>query len=463
MPKLLARLVAPTPLPDRAEEAEFWDEYSNEGRATAATGLAVGALITAAAEVLATIRPFTSYSPPELHYLRILLVVVLATFSYLLAKKSEINRSTYQAMAGVPCAIALVALNTIWVIRSFGGDAPPPSGRMATLTILSIWLCVGFLRLGTHQLTGLTVFVGGVTSIAILKADNDDSVVLLAYIAFAALSARIYCIERESRERLLFSQARELYSLSDELRNSLRQERASSETMNSMIRALSHDLRQPLASASLYCSALMRTGASSATGGSLTRKIKYCVDVALAELECILDRDLRTPGGVGTQTEVAISTLFDRLIEIYDPLAQDRGATLRRCGHNLWGLYGITDEIYLMRSLGNLIDNAIKFAGNSESTPSILVCATRLKDVIRIDVIDNGRGFSAQEFAKSERHRKSTTQPRSRGLGLKSAEMLLNSIPHHRMIIHKLRRSGGRVSVYLPRAKSDTNAASKGR
>jgi signal transduction histidine kinase len=128
----------------------------------------------------------------------------------------------------------------------------------------------------------------------------------------------------------------------------------------------------------------------------------------------------------GALSEVEIGTVINDVVELYEPVADENGMTIR---------VGSVDSLKLRvsrellgQALANLIDNAIKYAAPlpcAESRPiAVTVSAVREGAHLVIKVADNGIGIAAadrqrvlQRFVRLEQSR---SQPGS-GLGLSLA------------------------------------------
>lgn len=152
--------------------------------------------------------------------------------------------------------------------------------------------------------------------------------------------------------------------------------------------AASHDLRQPLHALQLFLADLSRL-TNSPEQRVLVGRIEAATSAMTAQLRSLLDISRLDMANITPENKlVSLDEIFDQLSAVYFPTAQaggtrlmfkPRSATLE------------TDPALLIRLLGNLVDNAIKFSPRG----SVLVCARWRANAVRIEVRDNGQGIPA--------------------------------------------------------------------
>jgi signal transduction histidine kinase len=156
--------------------------------------------------------------------------------------------------------------------------------------------------------------------------------------------------------------------------------------------AASHDLRQPLYAMLLFADDLGRTDLDADQEKTLER-LRRLIQSMTVQLQQLLE--LSRLDMLETQpqhADLGMADLFMELADIHSPKARHRGTQL--VFHpGPWSIR--SDAQLLMRLLGNLIDNALKFAHEG----TVLVCARRRKTGILIQVRDNGPGIPSQDKA----------------------------------------------------------------
>ncbi|MFP3562779.1 response regulator [Paraburkholderia sp. SIMBA_030] len=126
----------------------------------------------------------------------------------------------------------------------------------------------------------------------------------------------------------------------------------------------------------------------------------------LAEIDAGVRRSGFMPGD--------LETIVSDAVEFYQPVAELRRVTLslRTSGD----LMVISDPLLLAQAIGNLIDNALKFARDEGE---INVVATRGDDMISISVADDGPGIPDEEKSKvTERFYRGDASRGTPGVGL---------------------------------------------
>lgn len=150
--------------------------------------------------------------------------------------------------------------------------------------------------------------------------------------------------------------------------------------------AASHDLRQPLHALQLFLGDLARLS-ESPEQRLLVQRIESATHAMTGQLRSMLDISrLDMANIVPQRATLQLIDIFDQLAATYSPAAEaarvrllfrPRSATLE------------TDAALLIRLLGNLVDNAIKFSPGG----TVLVCARWRANAVRIEIRDNGKGI----------------------------------------------------------------------
>ena len=172
-----------------------------------------------------------------------------------------------------------------------------------------------------------------------------------------------------------------------DLREALRQVEQKELSKSRFLAATSHDLRQPLYAARLFLDNLASTLQDSHQLDS-ARKVQQALETISGQLCLFLD--LSRMDGADTRIDKhdkSTIVLFEELADIYGQTA--RQANVRLLFHP--GEFVLhTDSHLLSRLLANLIDNAIKFSPGG----TVLVCARRAEEGLKIQVRDNGQGIA---------------------------------------------------------------------
>jgi len=175
--------------------------------------------------------------------------------------------------------------------------------------------------------------------------------------------------------------------------------------------AVAHDLRTPLTRvrAQLY-----RAGQQP----DITPLLAGKVEAALADLDMVLERftallrisELETGSRRAGFHTVDLAALARAALDLYEPLAEERGIAMTLEAADGAQVFG--DDKLLFEAVGNLIDNAIKFA---PAGGRVDVRVLRAGDEVRIEIRDNGPGIPADQ-------RKAVLRRFHRGAGSEGVE-----------------------------------------
>jgi signal transduction histidine kinase len=160
--------------------------------------------------------------------------------------------------------------------------------------------------------------------------------------------------------------------------------------------AIAHDLRTPLGRIRSQLEEALRPGKRSVQLATTARGAIAQID----DLIRIFDRLLQiAEAESGTRRQsfvpVRLEPVIADVIELYDAAAEARGITLVSEVDRAAVTLG--DRNLLASAIANLIDNALKYAGNRAT---IRVCALRERDGVAIIIEDNGPGIPAAERSR---------------------------------------------------------------
>lgn len=171
-----------------------------------------------------------------------------------------------------------------------------------------------------------------------------------------------------------------------ELEERRREAQSLAETKSHFLNAASHDLRQPLYAAQLFADAIDGEALSPQQQDAM-QKLRLSINAISEQLQALLDVSRLDMGNIQPQLrEISVADIFYNLKVTYVPIAKQAHVLLRfsrERGHVH------SDPVLLTRLIGNLVDNAIKFSQRG----TILVCARRCAQGMRIEIRDNGPGI----------------------------------------------------------------------
>jgi signal transduction histidine kinase len=176
---------------------------------------------------------------------------------------------------------------------------------------------------------------------------------------------------------------------------------------------LAHDFRTPLARATARLDKLASTD-DARTRARLIREARQdLADISRAMTEAMALRD----GEAWSFESVRLDTLAEAAVELYQPIAEERGVTLSAEVEPV-AVLGVRS--LLQRAVANLVDNAVKF---SPDGGAVVIRARPTEDGPILSVSDQGPGMGKAEVS-----------PDSHGMGLAFARA-------------SLRRHGGRMTI----------------
>lgn len=176
---------------------------------------------------------------------------------------------------------------------------------------------------------------------------------------------------------------------------------------------LAHDFRTPLARATARLDKLAGTEDARARARLIRETRQDLADISRAMTEAMALRD----GEAWAFESVRLDTLAEAAVELYQPIADERGVTLRAEVEPV-AVLGVRS--LLQRAVANLVDNAVKFSPDGGAVV-IRACPTEAGPILSVS--DQGPGMGKGE-----------TGTVSHGMGLA-------------FVRASLRRHGGRMTI----------------
>ena len=210
---------------------------------------------------------------------------------------------------------------------------------------------------------------------------------------------------------------------------------------------IAHDLRTPLTRIRNNLSQL-RPGLGSTRQEAVDRIIEDCDDL-LASFNALLRiSTLESGSRPAADSSLDLVGLLRDVVELYEPLANDRALTLTLKAPREFALRGDVDLLFQL--FANLVDNAIKYTPRDGSI-EVEVSPDEAGGVL-VSVADTGPGISSEDrkhvFRRFYRVESSRGQQPGHGLGL---SLVYAIAQYHRGSVQLAdNRPGLRVTVYLP-------------
>lgn len=268
---------------------------------------------------------------------------------------------------------------------------------------------------------------------------------LLEGLAFlVAMLVRMLAIQSDLNRSLQTEviAAREKLALTEALqesRNRYDQARAQAENMRTRLASTTHDLQQPLIS--------LRQGLTAIADRDPGRADE--IDAALNYLQSLTESGLDTSDAQsGERPDIGVeafqvSLVLESCASMFRAEAQSKAIHLRVRSSDL---QVTTEPIELMRSVSNLVSNALKHSGASK----ILVAAQSRGDRVRLSVIDNGRGMADGEVTSLAAAGMKGIDSEGHGLGLALVSEFANR-HHHNLTIRSHMGQGTCISLSVPK------------
>ncbi|MFT4091785.1 MAG: ATP-binding protein [Asticcacaulis sp.] len=315
-----------------------------------------------------------------------------------------------------------VKSSNVWGVIDFSIPRPNAEPEIVTMMVRTeyakdgTFMAVGRNTESLHQLrkglNNVALWGGiGLIMLALTAAMIAGHLFLRRLDKVNAVAARL--IDSNLSERLpAIGFGSEFDTLANNLNHMLDRLEASNTALRQMSADIAHDLRTPLTHLRNRLEEAAHTGQPEIIEGALND----CDEMlhlfnALLRLARIESGEMRK----SFQT-VDLTALVDKVMEIYEPVAEQSGKTLRSSAPSQIHINGDTSLLQLM--LGNLVDNAI---AHTPPETTIAIDVRSSGNVITLSVSDNGPGVpdSEKENITKRFYRldKSRTTP-GYGLGL---------------------------------------------
>lgn len=246
--------------------------------------------------------------------------------------------------------------------------------------------------------------------------------VTIETIAFAIAIAQNVAAIRIERDAALVADlraTREKLRLNEALRDSqsaYERARLRAFEYRNRLQSVSHDILQPLSS--LQAALHENLPADSDARKPLTEAFEYLQALATKNLPAAK----RAEGTQSDETETPISLVLDAVVAMFVSEAAAKGIDLKR--HLEVEDTVSADPVLLMRTVSNLVANAIRYT--SEGT--VTVSAQKHDDSVTIEVRDTGPGLSRQQIEQVMQHGVSGEQSNGSGLGLSIVQDALDEL-----------------------------------
>lgn len=384
---------------------------------------------------------------------RIGLALILLAAAANLHIRPERAVRNYLLSIGIPMAIGCLIAGAL-------GFVPLDSGNLAVNRFvvgitLACWLCYGFSRLPVGFIAAVCIPTSLLTLFSLMLQGDDHVLALGVYLIVANVIGCILSIESERRERALFLSVRELSEAKTKSETMAREAFEADTAKTRALAAVSHDLRQPLASLTLYTQHLreQQGGCSAASSRTLDR-LEACIGAISSDLDRISELGLRERGSPLPVEKIDLRCVLERIERVYSGLAARAGARLVVRVPTAGEYSGISNESRLWDVFANLVGNALKFA-TPDRQAWVLVRVRVRHAGLEVVIRDNGIGIDASdqrrvfdEYFQVANRSRSVKQ--GQGLGLSIVRETVARLPGHSIRLSSSLSTGTCFALYIP-------------
>ncbi len=447
----------PTRFADQSAESDFLAAFRKSGLRLAKIAFVIAALMALAFWLVLAIAPAASQASISRQSVRLALFAILAIAAvYLHTREPQAIRS-FRSSVGVPMAVACLVVGAMGLVPLDSGALEV--NRFPVAMSLTCWLCYGFTRLPT-PIVALACLPASALTLVGSSLQGDDHVLALAiYLGVANLIGWIMSVEIERRERALFWSSRQLAAATRALEEMARNAADADSAKTRVLAAVSHDLRQPLASLALYAQLLRsRNDVLGPAGLSGTvDRLDACVSALSANLDRLSELGgLRDRGAPVSVTTIDLGGVLDRLESVYSAEAARRGARLVVRRPRPGRQFAVSNENRLWDVLSNLTGNALKFSAPDRGA-WVLIRVRRSGTRLVVEVRDNGIGIAAadqrrvfDEYFQVANHARNPEH--GHGLGLSIVREAVSRMPGHSLELRSRLGHGTRFALTMPAA-----------
>lgn len=378
-----------------------------------------------------------------------------------LARMWPIKSGDLWPIAGLMIGTCTIIALAVFIVPS----KSPASGILPILAALPI--LVAALRFRSETLAWVILIVStGLTFGVKLGLVSMTQYELQAFAVAMAVAGYVICATfqdlRSANARLTLSEAtleKRVEARTQDLRAEVERRRQSENALitakaerdrayaqrTDLMTAVSHDLKQPVLALSVSAK-LWNEMAQTEEQRGLADQIKAPLAYIRRLAGNLLDLSKHDSGAIEAKsTTVPLQSLLADMNKELSPLAREKGLDLRFVPTTA---IVQSDRDLLERILRNLIDNAVRYT----QTGKILVGVRRIKQRIRIDVIDTGPGFRQPNQTYETPADRNADQ--GAGLGLEIVRRFSNALGAE-FEISSEPGQGTRASIILDAAHSE--------
>lgn len=439
---------------DGRSEHYFLSEFRRTGAKFAQMASLAGAAMAIAFALLMIGSDERDLNQEKRQLIRLALATLLLVVGGVIRFKPAIVEKHYLFWVGAPAAIACYTVAILGFIPT--EVELPRSGRLTIAMAVTCFMVYGFTRLPVLLSAAICTSAAALAVVGSVRNGDDYVGALVIYLVMTNLSGAVLAMQIERRERDLFARTMDLIEARERVLASAKASADASAAKSYVLAAVNHDLRQPVTSASLYLEALRRDLNGLEAGQlHIVEKIQDCVGAINDGLSRLaIGAFPKSVDAFQSVEPTAVDLIFERLESVYSVPATERGVAIKFLGRRRKGLYVLTDGPRLWDVLSNLLSNSIKFSADSRRA-WVVVSATRIKDLVRISVKDNGVGIESRFHERIFEEYFQVPAPfggssKGYGLGLSIVRKLLAQLPGHEIKFASEVGRGTRFDIWLP-------------
>ncbi len=441
---------------DASLESDFLAVYRESGLRLAKIAFAAAATMSLAFWLLLLWFPTEAQASAARQEIRLALLLVLLVAAANLHYWPDRAIRSFELSVGIPMAVGCLVVGGLGFVPLDSGDLAV--NRFVVGTTLACWLCYGFTRLPVNLVAAVCLPASALTLVS-LKFQGDDHVLALGiYLLVANVIGWVMAVEIERRERALFWSARQL---ADARARSDAMAQEASEAASAKARvlaAVSHDLRQPLASLTLYAQHLREHEGHFSSGVRRTLdSVDACIGAISSDLDRLGELGLRERGIPFPVETTDLHNVLERIERVYSGLAMRAGVRLVVRVPAAGEFSAMSNESRLWDIFANLVGNSLKFA-TSAGPAWVLVRVRTLGSGLEVVVRDNGIGIDPvdqrrvfDEYFQVSNPSRSAKQ--GHGLGLSIVRETVSRLPGHSIRLSSSLGKGTAFALHLPGAR----------
>ncbi|MCM5569667.1 ATP-binding protein [Burkholderiaceae bacterium FT117] len=439
------------------DEAAFARHYLVTGLRMSRVAALMGSGLALSFWLLVSIRVPNGELATGRQGLRLLVVCALLACAAVLYLRPRFALRRYVFIIGVPSSIVCFSIGLMSI---FPPDVEhQTTTRLATAMTVACWLMYGFTRLPPYVSAASCVVSSVLVVCGALYHQDEYIFALLLYLTVANLAGWAMAVGGERRERALFSSGKKLLDMARRLAVTAAENAEANKFKTQVLAAISHDLRQPLASMSLHVKSIHSAGESEGASrlDELAGNVAACVEVMANSIDRLSEASaLRLKSSPIAVGPVDLRSLLLKVEAVFRGPAKDRGVTMRVDIPPLRKLIVDSEEGRLWDVLSNLVSNSLKYM-NHERNSWVVVHAARLGERVRLTVRDNGLGVDRKFHQKifDEYFQLGATGrglEGGYGLGLSIVRGTIEKLPRHELVFSSDLGVGARFDIFMPRS-----------